>query len=284
MNHINGFIGQVSLHKFILFIFALILTFVLGSIVDFLIIKYLKGKVTPAIYKTLSKLAMYSIYAFGLYFASKKIINFDITASLAALGILGIAIFLPMVPILQNIAAGIVLSLERPFREEDVIEVDGKLCKVKDIMLRTTRLRSLDGKIITLPNLIFMTNMPIINYSEGEFIKVVLKVNIALNSDINKARSIIEKICIENPNILPNILEKKKNRILTILEIPRNFFSIPRNIKDLIPKVMISEVNKEKISLEVWFWTWDIRLKEKITSSFYEKLIEEFKENGIEFG
>ncbi|MEK6949577.1 MAG: mechanosensitive ion channel domain-containing protein, partial [Nanoarchaeota archaeon] len=244
MSEINTFIGQVSLHLFVLFIFFLIFTFIFGAMLNFLIIKYLKDKTAPAVYKSLSKLIMYGIYALGIYFAFKKIINFDITASLAALGILGVAIFLPMAPILQNIAAGFLLSIERPFREEDIIEVNGILCKVKDIMLRKTRLRALDGRIITLPNLVFMTTMPIINYSRGEFIRVTLNIDISSDSDKSKAKQIIEKACAENQNILPHIPEKKLTRVIKIFEVPKNFFVIPKNIKNLTPKIMTKSINK----------------------------------------
>src|SRR3989338_867211 len=281
MAQINGaFIESVSLQSFILFIFVVIFTFVLGSILNLLIIKFLKERVRPVIYKTLSKMIMYGVYALGLYFAFQKIINFNITASLAAIGILGIGLLLPMVPILQNIAAGFVIALERPFKEEDVVEIDGILCRVKDIMLRKTKLRSLDGKIVIVPNISFVTGNPIINYSKGEFIRVVLNIDITPDSDKDKTIEIIKKICTDSQNILPHVPEKKLGRITKIFEIPKNFFMIPRNIKALSPQVMIKSASKDKIGLEVWFWIWNILMKENIISTFYEELIKEFNKEG----
>lgn len=282
----NGaFIGDVSLHNFILSILMVISTFIFGGLLNVLVIRLLKDKVEhPFIYKTLSRIVMYGVYAIGLYIAFSKIMQFNITASLAAIGVLGIVMFQPMVPILQNIAAGIFISFERPFKEEDVIEIDGKLCIVKDIMLRKTRLRSLDGKIILVPNSLFMASSPIINYTKGEFIKIVLNIDIAPDSNKDKAVEIIKKVCSESQNILPNVPEKKIDRITKIFEIPRNFFTIPRNIKALTPQAMIKNVNKDKISLEAWFWIWDILKRERIISSFYQKLIEEFEKEKINFG
>ena len=285
MAQINGtFIESVSFQSFILFIFVVIFTFILGGILNLLITKFMKERVRPVIYKTISKIIMYGVYAFGLYFAFQKIINFNITASLAAIGILGIALLLPMVPILQNIAAGFVIALERPFKEEDIIEIDGILCKVKDITLRKTKLRSLDGKIVIVPNISFVTGNPIINYSKGEFIRVVLNIDITPDSDKDKTTEIIKKICTDNPNILPNVPDKKLGKITKIFEIPKNFFMVPRNIKALSPQVMIKSASKDKIGLEVWFWIWDILMKEKIISSFYNELIKEFNKEGIKFG
>ncbi|MBI2523339.1 mechanosensitive ion channel [Candidatus Woesearchaeota archaeon] len=286
MAEINGtFIGNVSFQNFLLFIFVVIITFILGGLLNFMVIRSLKNKIEyPFVYKSLSKIVMYGVYAIGLYVAFGKILHFNIPAVLAAIGVLGVAMLLPLVPILQNIAAGIVLSLERPFKEEDIIEVNGALCKVKDIMLRKTRLRALDGKIMIVPNLLFVTSTPIINYTKGEFIKVALNIDITPDSNKDMAIETIKNICTENHNILPNIPEKKINRITQIFEIPRNFFTIPKNIKALAPQVLIKNVSKEKISLEVWFWIWDITMKEKITSSFYQKLIEEFGKEKINFG
>lgn len=277
MGELNGtFIGNVSLQNFLLFLFTVILTFIFGGLLNRLIIRFLKEKVNPFVYKTLSKVVMYGVYAGGLYFAFDRIMQLNIPAGLAALGILGIGLLLPAVPILQNIVAGILIAFERPFREEDVIEVNNTLCKVKDIMLRKTRLRALDGRIIIVPNLSFMTEN-VINYSKGEFIKVMLNIDIAPDSDKRKAAEIIKKICYDNSNILPNVPQKKLNVITKL-------FTFPRNLKTLETKVMIKKITKDKVSLEVWFWIWDILMKERIVSSFYKKLIEEFEKEGVRFG
>lgn len=279
-----SFIGDVSFANFLLFLFVVVFTFVLGSILNALMLKFLKDRAKPIIQKTVSKTAMYCVYALGLYLAFGKIINFNLPAGLAALGILGIGLLLPAVPLLQNIAAGFVLTLERPFKEEDIVEVNGSLCKVRNVMLRKTVFRAFDGRIIILPNILFMTSSPIINYSKGEFIKLTLPVDIKDPSDKEKAIEIIQKICTANPNILPNVPEKKMDRIMKLVEIPAHFFTIPKNVKALTPRVMIRNVNKDKLSLEVWFWIWDVFRKELIISSFYGKLIEEFGKEKIKFG
>ena len=286
MAEINGtFLGDVSLQNFILFIFVVIITFVFGGLLNAMITRFLKDKVEyPFVYKSLSKIAMYGVYAVGLYVAFGRILHFNIPAGLAAIGVLGIAMLLPMVPILQNIAAGVVIALERPFKEEDVIQIENRLCKVKDIMLRKTRLRALNGEIVVVPNVIFMNMTPIINYTKGEFIKTSLDVHISPDSDKDRAIEAIMKICTENPNILPNVPEKKITKITKLFEMPKNFFAIPKNIKALTPQVLVKNADKEKISLEVWFWIWDITMREKITSSFYKRLIEEFGKEGIKFG
>src|SRR3989338_6330637 len=197
-------LGKVSFQNFILFIFVVILSVILGNVLRLLITKFLRNKTKPVFYKALSRVVMYSVYFLGFYFAFQKILNFNVPAFLTALGILGITFLLTMLPVLQNVFAVIVLSLERPFRENDIVEIDGNICLVNDMLLRKTVLRSLDGKIITVSNMKLMTG-DIINYSTGEFIRVELKVDLRHDSDYGKAIETISKILLEDPNVLPHV-------------------------------------------------------------------------------
>ena len=272
----NGFIGEVSFQNFLLFIFVVIITIILGNIARLIIARVLRAKVRPMIYKTLSRIAMYVIYFGGFYFAFKTILNFSISAFLAALGILGITLLLTMLPFLQNIFAGVVLSLERPFWENDIVEVNSNVCIVKDIMLRKTILRSLDGKLIIVPNINFI-NGEVRNYSRGEFIRIDLAIDIKNDSNYQKAIDIINKRLHEDPNILPHVPKKELNVI-------EKLFAMPKNVEVLEPRIFINHINKDKISLQIWFWIWDILRKESIVSNFYEALLHEFKENRINLG
>ncbi|MBI2659842.1 mechanosensitive ion channel [Candidatus Woesearchaeota archaeon] len=272
----NSLIGEVSFQNFLLFIFVVIISIILGNIAGMVIVKILKTKTKPVFYKAVSKLVTYAIYLVGFYFAFQKILNFNIPAFLAALGILGITLLLTMLPILQNIFAGVVLSLERPFRENEIIEVDGNVCLVKDIMLRKTVLRSLDGKLIIVPNMNFLTGK-IINYSRGEFIRVELKIDIKNDASYQKAIDSIYKILHEDPNILPHVPKKD-------LSLIQKFFVMPKNLAVLEPKIFIKGIDKSRIVLQIWFWIWDILRQESIVSNFYETLMQEFKNNKINFG
>jgi small-conductance mechanosensitive channel len=278
----NGLLGDVSVSDFIFFILVVVFTFLIGGILNVLIIRLLKERVQrPFIYKSLSKFVMYSVYAAGIYFAFSRIIHFNLPAGLAALGILGLAVFFPLVPILQNIAAGIVLALEGQFKEGDIVDINGELCKVDNVMLRKTRFRSLSGRIISMPNLVFITAIPVINYTRGEFIMVRAEIKVTPDSNIDKISELVGKACSDSPNILPNIPEKKLNRLTKLFEIPSNFLKIPKNIKNLSPQVYIKNISKDKISLEVKFWIWDMTLKDRILSYFYRRVLDSFEKEKI---
>ena len=272
----NNFIGDVPLQNFLLFIFVIVISIIFGNIIKILIVRLLKNKLQPAVYKSIARLSMYLVCMVGFYLAFQKILNFDVPAFLAALGILGVTFLLTMLPVMQNIFAGVVLSLERSFKEKDIVEYEGVVCLVKDIGLRKTTLRSIDGKLIIVSNIKFISG-EIINYSKGEFIRVELNINIKFERNYNKAIEAINKVLHEDPNVLPRVPKKE----LSFIE---KFFVMPKNIEMLEPKVFVMEVDKDKIKLRVWFWIWDILRKESIISNFYESLMQEFKANKISFG
>ena len=275
-NGSGNFIGEVSLQNFLLFIFVVMLTFIAANIVSRLLQKALREKFSPIVLKSLSKISTYTIYFLGFYFAFQKILDFNITAFLAALGILGITLLLTMLPILQNFFAGLVISVERPFKEEDIVEIDGIIGIVKDITLIKTVIRSLDGKLLIVPNMRFVTGN-VANYSKGEFIRIDLGIMVRNDANYRKAIEIINKILHENPNVLPNVPKRE----LSIIE---KFFVMPKNPKVLEPLIFIKNADKDKITLQVWFWIWDILKNEKIVSDFYEKLMLEFKNDRVYFG
>ena len=276
MVEISSFFGNVSFERFVLFIFVIIATSMVGSIASHIIIKLLREKVERWVYKTISKIVMYAIYIAGFYLGFNKIIHFNLTAFAAAFGLLTIAIAFSAKQTLENMIAGILLAIDRPFKEEDMIEIGGSLCMVMDITLRRTQLRALDGRIFYVPNSTFVAGN-IVNHSKGEFIKVNISFSVAAQSDMEKVKAIIKEICYNSPNILPNVPEKKMN-------IVKKFFHFPKDPKAFEPKIYYKGIDKEKITLEVWFWIWEIIKKESIISNFFDKLRIEFKNNNIEFG
>ena len=94
---------------------------------------------------------------------------------------------------------------------------------------------------------------------------------------MEKVAGIVKEICTNSPNILPNVPAKKMNII-------RKFFYFPKDLKILDPKIHYKAVDKDKITLEVWFWIWEIAKKEGIISNFFDKLRIEFKNNNVRLG
>jgi len=79
-------------------------------------------------------------------------LNIDITGLVAGLGIAGLAVALAAQETLSNIFGAVTLFVDRPFRVGDAVSVEGYTGTIEDIGLRSTRLRTFDGTLVTFPN------------------------------------------------------------------------------------------------------------------------------------
>ena len=130
-------------------------------------------------------------------------IGFDITAMIAGLGIGGLALALAAQDSVKNIFAGIMIFLDKPFRLNDRIQINGHDGTVEEVGLRSTRIRTLEGRIVTIPNCTFTDNS-VINVTSQPALKV--KLNLGLTYDTNesqmqKAIDILESIVKDEPQI-----------------------------------------------------------------------------------
>jgi len=76
----------------------------------------------------------------------------NVGALLAGLGIGGLAFALAAQDTVKNIFGGITIFTDKPFRIGDLITVDGLTGNVEDIGMRSIRLRTFAGRLITIPN------------------------------------------------------------------------------------------------------------------------------------
>lgn len=111
------------------------------------------------------------------------------TASIiAAMGAAGLAIGLALQGTLQNIAAGIMLLVLRPFRLGEAIETKDVNGTVQEIGLFTTELRTGDGLFQMVPNSM-LWNTPVKNFSRLGTRRFDLAVVLPVDSDIRKAEA-----------------------------------------------------------------------------------------------
>jgi len=124
------------------------------------------------------------------------------TASIiAALGAAGLAIGLALQGTLQNIAAGIMLLILRPFRVGEYIETSSISGTVREIGLFATEFKTGDGLYRLAPNSI-LWNTPITNYSREPTRQNELKVTVAYADDIDAAMDRLLSIAKQDSRVL----------------------------------------------------------------------------------
>jgi len=122
--------------------------------------------------------------------------GYDVGALLAGLGIGGLAFALAAQDTISNLFGGVTVFTDRPFKIGDRIRVTGIDGFVKEIGIRSSRLQTLEGRIITLPNSIFAKN-PIENISSEPTRKVILNLGVEYSTtkeEIEKAMKIMKDI------------------------------------------------------------------------------------------
>jgi small conductance mechanosensitive channel len=133
--------------------------------------------------------------------ASLDQLGVDTTSLVAILGAAGLAIGLSLQGSLQNFAAGVMLLVFRPFKAGDFVDAGGDSGVIKSISIFTTVMTTPDNKEIIIPNgAIYGGN--ITNYSAKETRRVDMVVGIGYDSDLKKAKEILNEMVASDARIL----------------------------------------------------------------------------------
>ncbi len=136
----------------------------------------------------LVRLTRWGLIVVGALVALQQI-GFRVTAFLAGLGILGFTVGFALQDVSRNLIAGVLLLLQQPFDIGDIIEVQGYLGQVEDVTLRSTELRTLDGRLVLIPNADVFTSS-LVNYTRTPRRRIELDVGVAYDSDLDKVREL----------------------------------------------------------------------------------------------
>ncbi len=113
---------------------------------------HLDDQLAPLVRKSLR---IFLVVILGLFIA-QNVFNQDITAWLAGLGIAGLAVSLAAQDSIKNLFGSITILLDKPFAVGDRIVFDGFDGPVEEIGFRSTKMRTLEGELVTVPNAKFI--------------------------------------------------------------------------------------------------------------------------------
>ena len=103
---------------------------------------------------------------------------------------------------LQNVAGGLWMFLNNPFKLDDLVSIAGHKGKVEEIQLLTTKLRTNDNLEIILPNRTIVSSV-IINYHAKDIRRINMVVEIGYDDDIRRASEVLRKIVTADERVLP---------------------------------------------------------------------------------
>lgn len=128
----------------------------------------------------------------------------NVSAVFAASAALLIGIGLALQTFFQDIISGIFIILDQSVHVGDYIEIDGKVGKVEEIKLRTTRAVTIDNKVLIIPNHKYLTSS-LYNWTQnGSVIRESVFVGVAYGSDVQLVKKLLIQSAEEHQNILKN--------------------------------------------------------------------------------
>lgn len=127
----------------------------------------------------------------------------SVVSLVALLSAAAAAVALALQDSLSNLAAGILIIVNKPFAAGDYIEAASVTGVVDEIHLFNCRLHTLDNKYVVIPNNSLIGGV-ITNYSYADSRRVDLKVGISYAGDIDKTRAVLLQIAADKPEVLAN--------------------------------------------------------------------------------
>lgn len=182
-----------------------------------------------------------------------------LTSLIAGLGIGGLAFALAAQDSIKNIFGSIVLFVDKPFEIGDRIVIDGHDGPVEEVGLRSTKVRTLEGHLVTIPNG-ELANKTIRNIGKRPYIRRLLNITITFDTPPDKINRALE--------IVNDLLENHEGMR-----------------EDFPPRVYFSDFNSDSLNLLILYWYhpphyWDyMAFSEKLNKEIFRL----FNEEGIDF-
>ena len=150
---------------------------------------------------TLRKLLQYGLYTIGIVIALETV-GIDVKILLAGSAALLVGIGLGLQHIFNDIVSGFIVLFEGSIQVGDIIEVDKLVAKVEKIDIRTSKVTTLDGNSIIIPNSILTSNN-MMNWSHQiEETRFHIPVSVAYGSDTEKVRRVMENVANAHPSVM----------------------------------------------------------------------------------
>jgi MscS family membrane protein len=182
-----------------------------------------------------------------------------ITSIIAGLGIGGIAIALAAQDSIKNIFGSLVLFTDKPFELGDRVVVDGHDGPIEEVGLRSTKIRTLDGHLVTVPNG-ELANKTIQNIGKRPYIKRIADITITYDTPPEKVDRALE--------ILKELLGNHEGMK-----------------EDFPPRIFFNDFNAASLNLRVMYWYHppDYWAYMDFTERFNKEVFRCFNEEGIDF-
>ena len=235
---------SIKVFKRIILVYLKILSKKTDTQADDILAPFLGKVITVAIW----------IVAFVMFL---KVFDVDITVFVAGMGIIGLVIAFAAQDTLSNFFAGIMILLDRPFKEGDIIMLDGDGYEVRHIGLRSTRLfHSISNQLVTIPNNKISDHL-FSNLSEPDFKgRKTVEVGVGYDHDPKKVGALLIEIANSHPDSFVD--------------------------KDHQPHYRFTTFGDSSLNFTLTFWVKNFNDQWRVASELRERIYSRFASEGIE--
>ncbi|MEZ4778312.1 MAG: mechanosensitive ion channel [Flavobacteriaceae bacterium] len=196
--------GEDTVHITIGLLLLVIASFIITSYVLLGIRKLYTRRMTPIDtqkFISVFKFIKYIVYVI-VVFSTLSVAGFNVTPVLAASAALLVGVGLALQELFQDIIGGIFIIVDKSLLVGDVIEINGKVGRVIEIKLRTTRAITRDDKIFIIPNHKFISDT-IFNYTQNyKQTRESVSVGVAYGSNTQLVKELLLKSVANDKRIL----------------------------------------------------------------------------------
>jgi MscS family membrane protein len=157
-----------------------------------------KKKINEAAVDLLMKIIRISLFAIGILLIIANL-GYNVSALLAGLGVGGLAFALAAQDILKNFFAGVSLIFDETFNKGERITFEGQTGFIEELKLRSTKVRTFDGTILTIPNAMLADNI-VENVNKVPKVRVYQILGVTYDTSVTKlkkAKKIIKDAILE---------------------------------------------------------------------------------------
>ncbi|WP_456451677.1 mechanosensitive ion channel family protein [Hydrogenimonas sp.] len=205
--HLNDLAQTVlakSYYVLIIFTVSWFVTRLFDAVVETYLTPYVQkseGKLDDQLLPIVRKGFKLSVWAIAIIVALDNA-GYDVKAVLASLGIGGLALALAAKDTVANLFGSFTIFVDKPFVIGDRVKVKGYDGFVREVGIRSTRLQTLDGRMVTIPNQ-FVANESIVNVSSEPSRKITMDIGLTYDTTperMEKAMTILREIAESHPD------------------------------------------------------------------------------------